>query len=61
MRDDVLIANLFLRADDYPDARRPTAYRAIADRLRALPGVTGVANASSPPLSGAFSHHASRS
>ena len=52
--DDLLIANLFFQEADYPPARRRPAYRDIEDRLRALPGVTGVASASSPPLSGAF-------
>ncbi|MGH9722336.1 MAG: ADOP family duplicated permease [Bryobacteraceae bacterium] len=53
-RDGVLFAHLFFRQSGFPIERREPFYRTLTERLRAIPGVTGVAYASSPPLSGLF-------
>jgi predicted permease len=48
----LVVANLFFRDARYPAASRPAQYAAIADRIAALPGVTGVAEAFTTPFGG---------
>jgi predicted permease len=53
-RDGVLLAHLFIRGQDHPEASRPAFYARLDDQLASIPGVAAVAAASSPPLSGSF-------
>jgi predicted permease len=52
--DGVLTANVFFRESAYPPERRSLAYADLEERLRTLPGLTGVADTSTPPLGGSF-------
>jgi predicted permease len=51
----VLVVNAFMREMDFPAENRADAYRHLMARLRALPGVIGIAEATRPPMSGSFS------
>jgi putative ABC transport system permease protein len=53
--DGVLIANVFFPASSFPPDKRPLAYADLEQRLRALPGVTHVAEAFTTPMGGNFS------
>jgi predicted permease len=48
----IVVANLFFSEQSYPMDKRPTAYRTIDERLRALPGVVGFAESYTTPLGG---------
>lgn len=50
----IVVATLFFNDRAYPMEKRPSAYRAFDDRLRALPGVTGMATAYTTPLGGSI-------
>ena len=50
----LVIANLFFPEADYPPVRRAVVYPAVEEQLRALPGVTRLANAFTVPLGGNF-------
>lgn len=47
-----LVANVFLREQRYPPETRSAAERELTNRLSAIPGLEGVAHASTPPLVG---------
>jgi len=53
-KEGILIANLFFRDVDLPPGRREPLYRELTGQLRTIPGVSGVAHAFAPPLSGSF-------
>jgi predicted permease len=53
--DGVVIANVFFPAAGYPPEKRSLAYADLDERLRALPGVTGLAEAFTTPIGGSFS------
>ena len=54
-QDGVVIANVFFPPSGYPEEKRALAYADLEDRLRALPGVTGLAEALMTPMGGNFS------
>jgi putative ABC transport system permease protein len=56
-QDGLVFAQVFLRDDRYPmgAGTRDVPYATIAERLRAIPGVSAVSVATGPPLSGSFS------
>ena len=54
-QDGVVIANVFFPPSGFPEEKRVLAYADLEDRLRALPGVTGLAEAFTTPMGGAFS------
>lgn len=51
-REDVLVANVFLNDREYPPQSRAAAQQALTARLAAIPGITAVAHATTPPMSG---------
>jgi predicted permease len=51
-QEGVLIANTFFSETRYPPERRQAAYRALEERLKSVPGVSGVARAFMVPVSG---------
>jgi len=51
-QDNLLIVSLDLRRAGIAEERRTAVYREIADRLQALPGVSGASQASIVPISG---------
>ena len=53
--DDVVIANVFFPEASFPREKRALAYADLDERLRALPGVTHVADAFTTPIGGNFS------
>jgi predicted permease len=53
--DGVVIANVFFPEASYPPEKRVLAYGDLEQRLRALPGVTGLAEAFTTPIGGSFS------
>ena len=52
--DDVLMAHVFYRENDMPMERRAVFNRQLLEKFRGIPGVSGAASTSSPPLSGSF-------
>ena len=54
-QDGVVIANVFFPPSGFPEEKRVLAYADVEDRLRALPGVTGLAEAFTTPMGGFFS------
>jgi putative ABC transport system permease protein len=54
-QDGVVIANVFFPPSAFPEQKRVLAYTDLEDRLRALPGVTGLAEALTTPIGGNFS------
>jgi putative ABC transport system permease protein len=54
-QDGVVIANVFFPPSAFPEEKRVLAYADLEDRLRALPGVTGLAEALTSPIGGSFS------
>ncbi len=52
--DDVLMAHVFYRANDMSMERRAVFNRELLEKFRGIPGVSGAASTSSPPLSGSF-------
>ena len=54
-QDGVVIANVFFPPSAFPEEKRVLAYADLEDRLRALPGVTGLAEAFTTPMGGNFS------
>lgn len=54
--DGVVVATVFFPAATFPADARPGAYSAIETRLRALPGVTALAEAFTTPVGGSFSN-----
>jgi putative ABC transport system permease protein len=54
-QDGVVIANVFFPPSGFPEDKRVLAYADVEDRLRALPGVTTLAEALTSPMGGNFS------
>ena len=54
-QDGVVIANVFFPSSGFSEENRGLAYADLEDRLRALPGVTGFAEALTTPMGGNFS------
>ena len=52
-RNDLLVANVFLLDEDYPPPARAAATRDLTQRFEAIPGISGVAHAVTPPFVGA--------
>ena len=51
----IVVANLFFNERGYPIEKRVAAFRVFDERLRALPGVTSIAETFTTPLGGSFS------
>jgi putative ABC transport system permease protein len=50
----IVVATLFFSERSYPQEKRGAAYRAIDERLRALPGLVSMAEAYTTPLGGSI-------
>ncbi len=53
--DGIVIANTFFPPSSFPQEKRAPAYADLEERLRALPGVTALAEAFTTPIGGSFS------
>jgi putative ABC transport system permease protein len=51
-RQGILMANVFLSEEHHPANTRAAFQRALTQRLATLPGIAGVAHATTPPLGG---------
>jgi predicted permease len=54
-QDGVVIANVFFPPSGFPEGKRGLVYADLEERLRGLPGVTGLAEALTTPMGGNFS------